>query len=363
MTGDPLVERVFPFLLAKAHAHRDFVIELDLADPARTAPLARPERRRAGDQVNRPSVPRRSPDRSCRRRGRARWCAQDSRRDRRSAARTSRHARAGRCAAASPRPAIAPNTPMRSVCSCSGVSFSRSSAVLRLSSSGRCRMHQRIRRAHVRLRRRRELIAGRHADDHVALELLRLSSFFAAYCARSPCAAETMCIRSFRPGRAPVARRSCSRTLRRARSRRAGCPGRRRRATWRRTLLRRAPGRRRGRDQRRAQRRIAQGHWPRWRYRWPGCDLPVGAAFQIRVQAFPVLVHHRAAVERRHALLGTAVHDQVWKSSFESFFSDSTSGGPDQTFLLGAVAALARQRTPGLPPISVLASTLVPSAT
>src|ERR1043166_6770633 len=31
VTRDPLVEGVFPFLLAEAHAHRDLVVELDLA--------------------------------------------------------------------------------------------------------------------------------------------------------------------------------------------------------------------------------------------------------------------------------------------------------------------------------------------
>ncbi len=34
VAGDPLVERVLPFLLAEAHAHRDLVVELDLVDPA-----------------------------------------------------------------------------------------------------------------------------------------------------------------------------------------------------------------------------------------------------------------------------------------------------------------------------------------
>src|SRR5262245_9094778 len=45
------------------------------------------------------------------------------------------------------------------------------------------------------------------------------------------------------------------------------------------------------------------------RVQMPRKNTPIRAALEICIEPFPVVLHHLTAIERRHALLETAVHD------------------------------------------------------
>src|SRR5690606_36053263 len=80
-----------------------------------------------------------------------------------------------------------------------------------------------------------------------------------------------------------------------------------------------------------------------------GLDLAVGAALQVGVQAFPVLVHHLAGVERRHAFFDAAVHQRGVELFLGKLLHGVDQRWADEPFLFRAVTTLAGRRPPGLP--------------
>ena len=171
MRADPLVERVFPLFFAEAHAHRDFEVELDrairlegqraprraLCMPAREETRDRPPHDRHVDLAGRQVAL----DRECRafRRIAALRRVEDGVIEQVIA---QQPIRAGRTA----EDADAQGLPL--------LRRQREQILRRLQSREfLARLeYQRVGGTHVRPRGRRELEALRHADDHVAFELL-----------------------------------------------------------------------------------------------------------------------------------------------------------------------------------------------